>query len=1105
MEKILMSLINPANDVRKSAEDEIDRSLSTDTQGFAIALLQVIETTNQKALTELALLTLHKTVLCKDENYRKLGNPSLMQIQNALFRMAFQNTVVFEFSGVHKRLAEITVQISVKENITKNHYSILFDAWNNANESTKLVIIYSLELLFEYSKLEDVIEQNSSKLNEILMTEFQSNDTKHKIACASMFTMMIGGIENETLLSNFKDHIKLLFELVVKVIQEQDEDRSIKLLSSIDDLISFHPKFLEQYSETFLFIVSEIIKTKEISEVVRISALNLLCTFVENLPICCKKSSHFDQVIIITLFKLLLENSSETLESELDFAEKDILTGAVTQKSISAAVVEVISKIGEFLGNKYTLTKFIPFIIEGLQSASWQAQNASLLILGMLIQGSKDNFENDFDKIMRMVLPFIKSSHKKVIFNCLTCIAFISVEFTPKIQAQYSHDIIPAIIELMNQEEVNELSIRAVSCLINYLRELITQEEHQDIFDKVLTGYTNSIALALIKLLERGTKTNNYKMIEEALCLISVISSLMKDQFLTHYDKFMLIIKTLLNSLSNGQLSHQQKNLKALLLDTIGFMLAACSSSSELINRDLPSILTFLDAQLTECTDDSPIAKSVIQFYTIFLENLKSNFTPLFEKAFELALRFSQIKVEIHFEEANKDQTEKKDHFESMEVDLKIFGGKKIFSINHVALELKIASLSLLSGLIKHFGQRLSEAQIKFLLEFNLNFFKEVHSSTIKTIALKMLSKLLKLVDFSSRIVYFELISTPVLTWIATFIPKQDTENLAYYLRKYLSILKCITDSRKRSYDPIPCSLPNIMSTLREIISNSIVLSNKKKTKVAKEFKNYDFKEIDVQDNFEEKMEGIVSVDQAIMELSGELIKMQDVGNLFTQLVNEVLAPHFSGLLTQTKFVSKAEILYSLCFFADLLEFCDEAMFNRYNANVLMGCMTKIQATCDDTDFLQTLAYLLGVSGYRVHVNCQPEILQGIMAALYQFLSSPVLSTEEGKDCKDNIMAALFKLFMKHCATLKPTADQSVEVLRFFSDNLPLLHDIEESKTLNHIMMMEYQNKNDFLQGSPEKMALTKKILAKIFEHGKMNNQNKITDSYTDLELSKLN
>lgn len=1097
--------MNPDNAARKSAEELIEKQVASNPEQFAIGLLQLIETTQSKAAVELGLLTLYKTVLCKDDNYRKIANPTLIQIQNTLFQMIAQTATGDDLSGVQKRLAEITVQISVKENTSANHFTFLINTWNGSCTSKKLIVLYSLELLFEHIKSEQPIETHNEALAAILASELKAADSKVRIACATMFAMMVSCIETDTLLSKFKTHFEVMLQLIIQIVQEQNEDRSVALLSSVEDFVTFHPKFIEQYLDTLLWIIDEISKTSAVAENVRNAAVNLLTTVVDQLPVACKKSKFFEKTTMPTVFRLLVENATQELESELDLSSKDTLTGTVTKQTMSAVAVEALSKMGSSLGNKYTLVGYMPMIVEGLRSTAWQAQNAALLTLGLLVEGAKEKFAQDFDQLVSLVLPFLTSQTPKVVFNALTCLAFVATEFTPKLQTNYSAQILPVLLQLISQEQHVELSIRAISCLVNYFRELMTLEESEALVNAHLQPYLGPLAEALLIELERGARLNNLKMIEETLCLTSVVSSLMQTNFISQYDRFMTIIKQLLQSLSGANLSHQQKSLKALLLDTLGFILAACSGSPELLNRDLPSILTFLDAQLVDITDDSPVAKSVIGFYTVFVENLRDKFEPLFPKAFELALKFSQIVVEVHFEDADQ-ATEKKEHFESMEINLPIYGGKKVFSINHVALELKIASMALLASLIKRFGPKLSHDQVVSLLQFNAKYITEVHSYAIKVLVFKMLAKLIKLLPISERWQTFESLSPLMITYVGSFVAKGNIEQLSYFLRKYLSVLKGLTESRARFYDPVPGVVPNAIVGLGETLKQALAFANKKKLKVFKEFKDADLKDEDVREQFESKVDDMTLVEQAVMEISGELIKLEDNQGLYRQLLTGLLLPHYTDSLNRKTHNSTNETLYSLCFFADLYEFGPEDFFTQTCSQVIIAAIGKIENNQEQVDVLQTLAYLLGTAGYRLPAEGQAQLAQTLMATLYQFLQAPIMSGEESKECRDNVVSALVRLFLKHGKTLAPGAEQSLKVMNVLSENLPLLADKEESKTLNHILVVELANGNQLLTGAPECLKLTQDILARVkaADAGKTDRAEKVTDEFTEASLQKL-
>lgn len=105
-----------------------------------------------------------------------------------------------------------------------------------------------------------------------------------------------------------------------------------------------------------------------------------------------------------------------------------------------------------------------------------------------------------------------------------------------------------------------------------------------------------------------------------------------------------------------------------------------------------------------------------------------------------------------------------------------------------------------------------------------------------------------------------------------------------------------------------------------EIILKLFLFSNKLKAKVIKDFKSYNFSDNDVYDDFEAEMEEASNLDQVVMEINGEILKL----TLPTSglLINDC-RKYFRNILDNCSQLTctKNEILYALCFFADLFEY----------------------------------------------------------------------------------------------------------------------------------------------------------------------------------------
>ena len=1106
MEQDLLNLMHPDNKIRTESESRINQMISQDTENTARTIMNSVISTQSKEVMQTALLVLHKTILSKDENFRRLSPDLLVNMSSSLLEFPISKGDDLPDS-VYKRLAEITVEISVKKSEQGDHIQFLLPYWNAPFLKRKVFILYSLELLFEFSFSEEVLLKHIAPLGELLNSALADPEVRVQVAGASALTMLIGGISSDEILSNFNPLVEKLFDLIIKVIQQQDEDRGVKMLSTLDDLVSSHPKYIEKYAETLLWMADEMIQSESLPESVRIAAMSLIATFAKELPICAKKSSTFENKILLNLFKILMVNSNDTLEDELNVQEKDIIAGNLSQKSVAGAALDTIGQICAHLGNKYTLKKYVPFIIEGLKNDSWKGQHAGLIVMGILAEGAKENFADDFNTIAQLVVPFLSSSHPKVVYSCLTCIGFLAEEFAPELQKKFGPVILPSLIQLMSNNTHSQLSLRAVSCCINFFRELLVEDDDTNEGESGISQFASfmpTLIATVGSLFSKSIDQSNFALLEEILSLVSIISSLMKEHFVVHYEAFMDGVKRLLTALSVENLTYEQKNLKALLIDTCGFLISSVAGSEEIVNRDLPGILTFLDSQLLSATDDSPVTKSCINFYTSIIKALKQKSEFLFEKSYEIAFKFAQVNVEVHFsEDTDAKQTKNKENYQSMEVDLKIFGGKKVLTINHVALELKISSFGCLNVIIKQFADKLSEERMGVLHEMLLAHLSGVHSSAIKRLSCKIFSKLMASMPSKTALNRFEAFSPVLLKYVGKFLNSEDSDNLVYFLRKYLACVKVLSKDCPRGIDSRISIMPEIFNGLAEICAKALTLSTKNKTKLLKEYKNYDLSDPEVAEDFDAEMEDITSIDQIVMELSGETLKFDGPAgqsltstclNFFGEIANKSSMPT----------TSRVEILYTLCFFADLLEFGNVQVFEANYAQSLTWTSQIMSRFSNNTDILQTCSYLMGITSYRLSPGTPSAITQSCMNALYAVLNTKEVLEAETPACQENAVSALFKLFLKHWQTLVSDEAQVTEVLRGLCTRMPLNEDLEESLTINRILLIEFSQSNPFLIANDERKALTLDLFARIKQSSSQPNKEKMLNAQLSEFLARI-
>ena len=99
----------------------------------------------------------------------------------------------------------------------------------------------------------------------------------------------------------------------------------------------------------------------------------------------------------------------------------------------------------------------------------------------------------------------------------------------------------------------------------------------------------------------------------------------------------------------------------------------------------------YLGNLLSTLEHDSILIKSVLKFFGTISQTSTKLFEPFLNDVFDLSVNYIQKEIDIHFDD-KETFTQKSSNYKSIDLDLKIFGGKKVLSLNHSLMEIKITS-----------------------------------------------------------------------------------------------------------------------------------------------------------------------------------------------------------------------------------------------------------------------------------------------------------------------------------------------------------------------------------------------------------------------------
>lgn len=892
MEQQLLHILDQDNATRTAASDFIESQCESDPVSVFHQLKAIMLSAEPNSRSiELASMVMHKNLLSKQPRFEKLPTSELMTLVINLLQMISSNPNLS--SAFLKRSAEICVEVAVKGDGINELIQRMVTLWCMAGQNIKIkvFVLYSIELICEFGGesyepgVLGIIEQG---LNEL--------DSELQVSAAMALTMLLNNTTDAKTLQKYSAAVEKLIQIMVEMIKNNDESKGLKMVQVFDDMASFQPKFLLPFTESLVFLFTEMISSEAVPHSVRVAALNFFLTYSEKNPMALKKSAAFNDKTLVTLFRAFMEDVTEELTDD----SKE----AVSQSDMEGVVSSLLPSLSEALGAKYLFSKYGPMIVEGLNSGNWKAQYTAMLFIGLLCEGTQQYFKNELPGLLSIILPFLKSDNTKVLHGCLAAVALLCTEYQPDMQKNYYKQILPELIRLMDtSSNINtKINERAASCLINFSRELIAhneeEEEEEEVdYTYIFEEYIPVITERMAGLFHKGVSTSDFTLLEETLGLVSVLSHLLKTAFVPYYRNFMDGIKQLIANLNSDKLDSKQSSLRCLLIDTAAFLITACADDIATVQGDLTEIVAYLQACVPTLNEEDPMLKSVISFYTVVCQKLEQGFLPLLEHVLHLCLTCAKKAVKIHFEEAETYQ-DKGENFKSMQFDMKIFGGKKVLSINHAVLELKIIAFECLSVLCKFFSSNFNQQHREIIFDLCKSHLDSLQSTMVKKLCLKMLHHLLKTSNEQEFNLVMDEFCNGIVADIGKLIAKEDEDDLIYGVHKLSKIFAEGTKSKTENINIVllgPTSALKYAEVCKKVIDKAVRVRGE----VIKEFNECDVNDPEIKEEIEGSYDIVTELDRVVTQVCDEVLKFNnaDVHNYIVNNIN----PHLQ-LLRQPVF-----------------------------------------------------------------------------------------------------------------------------------------------------------------------------------------------------------
>lgn len=138
----------------------------------------------------------------------------------------------------------------------------------------------------------------------------------------------------------------------------------------------------------------------------------------------------------------------------------------------------------------------------------WKQRQAGYMVLGLIAEACKESMSKNMEEAMKMAATGLMDPHVRVRYAGLSCTALLLTELSPKAQRKFHAELVPALIKMMNSEELLKMKTQAVSTMINFVRGFINDDENEEDennnANKIMEIYSKDLFLTLVSLLKQA-------------------------------------------------------------------------------------------------------------------------------------------------------------------------------------------------------------------------------------------------------------------------------------------------------------------------------------------------------------------------------------------------------------------------------------------------------------------------------------------------------------------------------------------------------------------------------------------------------------------------
>ncbi|KAI0023927.1 ARM repeat-containing protein [Xylariomycetidae sp. FL0641] len=719
--QLLQALQSPDNSIRSQAEEHLQSNwVNTRPEILLMGLAEQIAASTDASIRSFAAV-IFRRIASKTRKTDKGDNAemfvSLGREQATVIRQKLLETLASESDRLVRNkigdaVADLARQYSENNEQWPEILGILFNL-SMANDAGQRETAYRV-----FATTPGIIQrQHEGAVTEAFSRGFKDDSVAVRLAAMEAFASFFRNLSKKSQ-PKYYQLLPDVLNILPPIKDSHDSEDLSKALLALIELAESSPKMFKPLFHNLVMFNVGVIQDKELSDLCRQNALELMATFADYAPSMCRKDASYTTDMITQCLSLMTDlgedddDAAEWLSSDdLDQEESDLNHVAGEQ---------CMDRLANKLGGETILAPTFHWLPRMMTSMAWKDRHAALMAISAISEGCRDLMIKELGQVLELVVPALKDPHPRVRWAGCQALGQMSTDFAPTMQKEYYDTILKAIIPVLDSPE-GRVKAHAAAALVNFCEEAEKS---------ILEPYLSDLLSHLFQLLQNEKRYVQ----EQALSTIATIADAAEAAFSQYYDTLMPLLVNVLRR--EDEKEFRLLRAKAMECAT----LIALAVGKERLGNDAMTLVDLLANIQSNITDpDDPQSQYLMHCWGRMCRVMGPDFLRFLPNVMPPLVELASAKADIQLLDTDDEieQIQQEDGWELVPLKGKMIGIRtSTMDDKHMAIELLVVYAQTLGG---HFAPYVADIMEKIALPGLAFFFHD----PVRFISAKLVPQLL--------------------------------------------------------------------------------------------------------------------------------------------------------------------------------------------------------------------------------------------------------------------------------------------------------------------------------------------------------------------------